>query len=101
MAYRYEIIMLEKKTHRFWERAETADSFIEAISRIFLREREFTSRVLEIFCRKPVSSDLQLMADYDGLAYVSAGGHGFISHILILSNGLRYHLTSEGFIRIL
>lgn len=100
MPYRYEMIILEKKTHRFWEIPEVADSFVEAISRIFLREREFSGKILSIYCRKPVSSDLQLMAEYDGFSSFSTGSE-FFSHILRLSNGLQYHLTDEGFVRMI
>ena len=98
MAYRYEIIILDRALCRFTEAKETADSFVEAMSRIFLSDTRLCPRILNIYCRKPVSGDLQLMGRYDGLMAVSSGGEAH-SHILSLSNGMDYYLTDDGFRR--
>ena len=99
MAYHYEIIILDPKLHRYIEEADSSDSFVDALSRMFLRNLPLCDKVLQIYCRKPLSGDFQYMGSFDGISSISSGAHDFRRRLLRLANGLDYYLTDNGFIR--
>ena len=102
--------------------AEVYDCVGSSLGRTFTGDRENTIRTLcALMLTKPdghlLRSELalisnmartvkdkkkraQLMAEYDGFSSFSTGSE-FFSHILRLSNGLQYHLTDEGFVRMI
>ena len=53
MAYRYEIIILDPKKHSYIEAADSSDSFVDALSRMFMRNLQLCDRILSIYCRRP------------------------------------------------
>ncbi len=99
MAYRYEIIILDPKKHSYIEAADSSDSFVDALSRMFMRNLQLCNRILSIYCRRPRSGDFQYMGTFDGITCISKGGSDFSKRILRLANGMDYCLTDEGFRR--
>ena len=97
MAFRYEIIILDRKMHRYIETADSAESFVDAISRVFMMNLHLADRILTIYCRKPRSGDFQYMGSFDGISSISSGGNAVSCRILRLANGMNYYLTDEGF----
>ena len=100
MAYRYEIIILDPKKHSYIEAADSSDSFVDALSRMFMRNLQLCNRILSIYCRRPRSGDFQYMGSFDGISSISSG-NAACCRILRLANGMDYYLTEEGFRRYL
>ena len=100
MAYRYEIIILDPKKHSYIEAADSSDSFVDALSRMFMRNLQLCDRILSIYCRRPRSGDFQYMGSFDGISSISSG-NAACCRILRLANGMDYYLTEEGFRRYL
>lgn len=100
MLFRYEIIILDQKMHRYIETADNAESFVKALSRVFQMNMSLADRILAIYCRKPRSGDFQYMGSFDGISSISSG-NATCCRILRLANGMDYYLTEEGFRRYL
>lgn len=94
--YRYNLVVLDKSLHRYFEAIEEADSFINAAYSFLTKNKKLCSKFLTFYCRKPRSGDLQYMAIFDGLSSRSAG-YEMRSHIIKLATGKEYFLTDEGF----
>ena len=94
--YRYNLVVLDKSLHRYFEAIEEAESFINAAYSFLMKNKKLCSKILTFYCRKQYSGNLQYMAIFDGLSSRSAG-YEIRSHIIKLATGKEYFLTDEGF----
>lgn len=96
MAYSYELVVHETRTHHYTEAAIEADSFTNAFWRFLMSNRKLLGSQLTVYCRRPQSGDLKLMGRYDGgTSY--AGGDVPIRSLLRLTDGREMHLEETGF----
>ena len=96
--YVYDTIAIISKGNRYVSYLEEADSFVSALTAFFTSVPEMVGSVCTIYCRKPISGDLQLMGEYDGLSVYMAKGENH-SHILTLTNGSSYAWNGKRFVR--
>ncbi len=96
MPYSYELVVLEKRTHSYREAVVGADSFPAAFHGFLMSNRKLLDSQLTVYCRRPQSGDLKLMASYDGSGSIHGDGPPY-RHILRLSDGRAMHLEETGF----
>lgn len=96
--FTYETIAIIRKGKRFLSFTEESQSFVKAMTSFFLSSPELVGSVCTLYCRKPISGDLQLMGEYDGLSAYMEKGRSH-SHVLTLSNGTTYAWNGERFVR--
>ena len=71
--FTYDIHAVYVKRQIYLRLSIEANSFIDAISEFFKRNKECINGVLDIYCKRPKSGDLALMAHYDGQTYSYKG----------------------------
>lgn len=96
--YTYSTYAIFQKSRKYLSFVEEAESFVGALTSFFLSSPELISSVCSLYCRKPVSGDLQLMGEYDGLSVYMEKGERH-SHILTMSNGRTYAWNGKMFVR--
>lgn len=96
MAHPYELVVLERRAHHYSEYRSEAGSFAEAFHAYLMANRRLLGESLIVYCRRPQSGDLKLMATYLGGSSYSGDGVP-IRHILRLSDGREMHLEETGF----
>lgn len=96
MAHPYELVVLVGRTHHYAEFRTEADSFAEAFHRYLTANARLMTEQMTIYCRRPQSGDLKLMASYDGGGAIYGDGT-VMRHVLHLSDGRQMHLEETGF----
>lgn len=67
--FTYDLHAIFIKKQKYKRESITTDSFVEAVSELFRNNAECINEVFGIYCRKPKSGDLALMAHFDGKTY--------------------------------
>ena len=95
--FTYDIHAVYVKRQIYLRLSIEANSFIDAISEFFKRNKECINGVLDIYCKRPKSGDLALMARYDGITYFYEGTRQ-TKYFLSTKDGGRYVWNGERFI---
>lgn len=96
--FTYDTLAIFQKSKRYLSFIEEAESFVSAATSFFLSSPELVTSMCRFYCRKPISGDLQLMGEYDGLSVYMEKGEKH-SHILTLSDGRTYAWNGKRFVR--
>ncbi|MGN1189556.1 MAG: hypothetical protein ACI4SL_04075 [Candidatus Ornithospirochaeta sp.] len=95
--FTYDIHAMYVKKQTYIRLSIEANSFLEAISEFFRRNKECITGVMNIYCTRPKSGDLALMAHYDGVSYFYNGTRQ-AKYLLTTKDGGKYAWNGERFI---